>query len=333
MKKLILLLAFIYLTKTNAQTWVNIPDANFASYLQGLVPSAMSGTSLNITSTLVTVGTQTIIVQNLGISNLNGVQYFTSLTVLYCDYNFLTSLPILPNSLQILYCEQNSLTSLPTLPNSLKYLDCHINSLNNLPALPNTLQHLSCSNNSITSLPTLPNSLQYLDCSLNSLSNLPVLPPSLVNFYCYNNNISCFPTFPNSIAVIGINVNPYNCLPNYVLPAMNSYSNTPLCGPGNTNGCLFFVTGFEEFSANNYQIKLYPNPAKEMLNIELDPSTPLRVTDNKIQLQNALGHTLIDEKVVNQHSSFNIQQLKSGMYFLKVLQGDKVVTIKKIVKE
>ena len=99
MKKLIILISIIFIQKINAQTWVAIPDGNFASYLQSTMPSAMNGNSLNITSTLVTSGTQTINCGALGISNLSGIEYFTSLTYLSCTNNSLTSFPPLATTL------------------------------------------------------------------------------------------------------------------------------------------------------------------------------------------------------------------------------------------
>ena len=123
LRKIVLAAIFTLFISGNskAQTYVLIPDANFATYLQGLVPSAMSGNSLNITSTLVTTGIQAM-TPSVNIANLSGIQYFTSLTSLNCSYNPLTSLPTLPNSITFLACSGCYLTSLPALPSSLASL-------------------------------------------------------------------------------------------------------------------------------------------------------------------------------------------------------------------
>jgi len=52
---------------------------------------------------------------------------YDKVVYIYCDGNYLTSLPELPNSLQTLYCHCNYLTKLPELPNSLQILDCSYN--------------------------------------------------------------------------------------------------------------------------------------------------------------------------------------------------------------
>ena len=318
MKKFLLIALLICIKQINAQTYVAIPDSNFVHYLKTIVPTAFKGDSLNTSSTLVTTTTDSISVSSYSITNLSGIQYFTSLTYLECgtnslttlpalpntltyldcSYNFLDSLPVLPNSLNTLNCNSNklhtintfpnsltslscstnSLTSLPVLPSTLTYLNCFNNSLTNLPTLPNSLKTLNCAGNSLTNLPGLPNSLNTLQCNENSLTNLPTIPNSLVYLYCFNNsltslptlpdslqhllcyynqltslptlpntltyllcsynNIACFPTFPNSIGSFDIQPNPYNCLPNYItVMTGNSYTATPLCGIGNTNGC------------------------------------------------------------------------------------------------
>ncbi|MGZ3902064.1 MAG: hypothetical protein ACXVC6_00100 [Bacteroidia bacterium] len=135
MKKILSIIFITFCFGLKAQTWVTIPDANFVNYLQGLIPSAMNGNQMDITSPLVTTTTYSINVFNLNVSNLSGVQYFTSLTYLNCNsnMNYLSSLPSLPASLKTLYCSTNSLSSLPALPSTLTELDCSVNPISNLP--------------------------------------------------------------------------------------------------------------------------------------------------------------------------------------------------------
>lgn len=269
---------FFYLLVTlnfvsKAQTYVTISDANFVALLTTFyVPSAMNGNQMDTSSTAVTTLTS-IDVSNSSIHNLNGIQYFSSLqvlncqqnqltslptlpsslTTLDCDHNQLTILPVLPSSLSSLDCDQNQLTILPVLPNSLSFLSCAYNQLTSIPVLPYSLFQLNCNNNQLTSLPTLPNNLHYLYCNANQLTSLPTLGSSLSGFACDNNAISCFPTFPNSLIYMGdfvIIPNPFTCLPNYV-PAMDAATLLfPLCVTADTinniHGCPNSqgITGF-----------------------------------------------------------------------------------------
>ncbi len=134
---LIFIVAMFFNAK--AQNSIIIPDANFAAYLQGIVPTAMNGNQMDTTNPSVTITTDTIIAQNISISDLTGIQYFKSLT----------------------------------------YLDCRGNNLNNIPPLPHTLLHLCCFWNLLSSIPNVPNSLQYLDCSTNNITSVNSFPDSL----------------------------------------------------------------------------------------------------------------------------------------------------------
>ncbi|HEX7414968.1 MAG TPA: T9SS type A sorting domain-containing protein [Bacteroidia bacterium] len=234
MKKLLFTICFLSLGLLKAQTpYVAIPDSNFVHYLKTIVPTAFKGDSLNTSSTLVTTYTQTMNVQGLSIANLTGIQYFTSLTSLYCNSNSLTSLPALPNSITDLYCQNNSLTSLPTLPNSLTSLVCENNNLTTLPALPNSLMYFYCYSNSLTSLPALPNSLSYLACGTNSLTSLPALPNSLINLFCYSNSLTSLPALPNSLQRLSCEYNSLTTLPTLPnsLTQLVCYANSISCFP------------------------------------------------------------------------------------------------------
>ncbi|HTA63117.1 MAG TPA: PKD domain-containing protein, partial [Bacteroidia bacterium] len=265
MKKIIFILFAISILKANAQTWVTVTDPIFASYLRSIIPAAMHNDSLNTGSTLVTTSTKKIIVFNTGVSNIDAVQYFTSLDTLACSDNHLTHLPSLPSTLLFLNCAANSLTALPalppslvfldcqinyitlipTLPNTLTYFNCIVNSLSALPALPNTLTTIYCSHNSITTMPTLPTHLYDFDCGFNKLTALPTLPNSLHSFGCENNNISCFPNLPDSLGYdsshqlyrVDLYNNPFTCLPNYAQNLPADIMAYPLCSTGNSNNC------------------------------------------------------------------------------------------------
>jgi len=304
MKKLLLLLSIVTMRQIHGQIFVTIPDANFVTYLQGIVPTAMSGNQMNTSSSQVTSYTQTINVNSLSIANLSGVQYFTSIT--YLD------------------CGTNSLTSLPTLPNGLTYLDCTSNSLSTLPPLPNTLVHLTCFTNSLTTLPSIPNATTYLDCRYNALNILPALPNSLTYLNCGNNNITCFPNFPNSFAAgdFSIDPNPYNCLPNYISVMSAADLAKPLCAAGNSNGCAV-ATGINQIIYNT-QVAVYPNPTSDQFYIETNATDKLTV-----DLFDVNGRHVFS-KSVSDKSNISTATLDNGIYTLTITTADHV-TNKKLV--
>jgi hypothetical protein len=216
MKKIFFLLALaLCLTHVKAQ-FVIIPDANFASWLQTNIPSAMNGNQMDTTNMAITTHTY-LNIPNLGISDLSGVQFFDSLKALDCGYNQLTSLPSLPSRLLSLTCSQNQLTSIPSLPNVLGYLECSDNQLTNLPLLPGTIKYLYCSYNQLSNLPALSVSLQDVRCDHNILASFPSIPSSTKYLYCSYNNLTGLPSLPLGLLELICSYNQLNSLP--ILPS------------------------------------------------------------------------------------------------------------------
>ncbi|HWY97793.1 MAG TPA: SdrD B-like domain-containing protein [Bacteroidia bacterium] len=208
--------------------YVTIPDGNFAAYLNTVIPSAMkSGNQMDTTSTAVTSLRQ-IVVENMGITDLTGIQYFTSLTTLDCgsgspstDSNKITSLPRLPVTLDTLICGNNKLDSLPQLPPVLNCLDCYKNNLKILSVLPSGLQELSCYQNKLTSLPVLPATLTNLNCSANLIDSLPVLPAGLMYLWCYEDQLTYLPVLPSTLVLLIITKNQITTLPSLPQPLVD----------------------------------------------------------------------------------------------------------------
>ena len=240
-----------------AQT-VTIPDANFAAYLHSIVPSAINGNQLDTSSIVVKTYPDIIITTNLNISDLTGVQYFSSLQQLECPSNSITYIPVLPKSLKSIICDGNRLTSLPALPDSLLYLSCDNNQLTSLPFLPNSITTIMCGDNpyltgfpalpssltllwcgncALLTLPSLPDKLKNLDCSLNKLTILPPLPDKLLALGCGNNNLSRLPALPDSLQQLICINNNITCFPPFPtsITFMAIYNNPFNCLPNYVN--------------------------------------------------------------------------------------------------
>lgn len=100
MKKVLFLLLVLYSQLFTAKAqYVTIPDANFVTKLTQLFPSCMNGNQMDTTCFMI-VNATTVDVANSGIYDLEGVQYFDNLINLYCDSNYLSTLPPLPSNLE-----------------------------------------------------------------------------------------------------------------------------------------------------------------------------------------------------------------------------------------
>jgi len=87
------------------------------------------------------------------------------------------------------------------------------------------------------------------------------------------------------------------------------------------------AVGVEEFE-KNISVKIYPNPSKEMLNVELEILNDVL----RMQITNILGETMLNESIIIQHSTFNIQHFPSGIYFVHI-ETKKGKTVTKLIKE
>ena len=129
-----------------------------------------------------------------GIKSLKGIEYFTELELLSCNYNQLTSLDVSKNTaLKQLECSGNQLTSLDVSGCAeLEILRCYDNKLTSLDVSNNTaLTELWCSGNQLTSLDVSKNTaLTRLDCCYNQLTELDVSGcTALTDLECDNNQL------------------------------------------------------------------------------------------------------------------------------------------------
>jgi hypothetical protein len=159
---------------------VNIPDANFKAYLVGndLIDTNFDD-EIQVTEANAYVGG--IYCESLSISDLTGIEAFTSLTELYCGFNSLSSLDISNNAALIeLFCGTNNLSSLDLSNNTaLTYLRLDINNL----------IVLDVSNNvNITYLRFNGNAINDIDLSNNfALTDMICYGASLTTLDLHNN--------------------------------------------------------------------------------------------------------------------------------------------------
>ena len=151
----------------------NFPDANFRTVVKKFdtnQDSSLSDTEI--------AAVKKINCSNKGITNLKGIEYFTSLNILWCTDNQLTALDVSENTaLTKLNCCFNKLTSLDVSKNmALTILECNANRLTSLDVSKNTaLTELYCNENQLTSLDVSKNTaLISLSCVCNQLTSLDV---------------------------------------------------------------------------------------------------------------------------------------------------------------
>lgn len=265
MKKILITLICIFsINRANAQN-VNIPDANFkAALLANTAINTNADTDIQVSEAIAYTGN--IVVSNLNIGDLTGIEAFTNITNLDCSGNLLTSLDFTANTALInLYCSNNNqLTNLDVSGcTALVELFCGFNQLISLDVTENTaLTKLYCYFNSLTSLDVTANTaLLELNCMFNQLTNLDVIANTALTFlHCGVNQLTSIDVTANTALTY------LDCSGNQ-LPSLNITANTALT----------------DFYCDNNQltsIDVTANTALQVLDCSENPLTSLNVTAN-----------------------------------------------------
>ncbi len=314
----------------NGACTVNIPDANFKSYLLGSSAINTNGDT-EIQCSEATAFSGIINCTNMGISDLTGVEAFINAVNIKCPNNSLTTLDVSSNTgLMFLDCKFNNLTSITFGNNTLlESVDFGYNDISsiNLSTLP-----------ALESLTSQQNDLTILDVSSN---------PLLSTLSAQSNNIDSL-NLSNHSNIISISVddNPIHYLNlangNNTNISFYSSSNTPnlLCVEvddptySTTNWTIVdaannFSTDCSSFVGMNereFSFQIYPNPVSDILRIE---------TRNPDMI-NALRVVGMDGKVVwisYKVSQLDISILPSGMYVLELLLEDGQTSRQQLIKQ
>lgn len=148
--------------------YTKIPDENFEKRLIALKIDSGTPDGQVLTSSINTV--ETLDVSSKSITDLTGIEDFTALKELNCNYNEITNLNVSKNTqLTSLNLRSNKLTVLNISKNTLlNNLDASYNSLTALDLSANTkLTGLSCDSNKLTALDVSHLNLEGLNCSYN----------------------------------------------------------------------------------------------------------------------------------------------------------------------
>jgi hypothetical protein len=103
---------------------------------------------------------------------------------------------------------------------------------------------------------------------------------------------------------------------------------TPLTSGTGTLMAIGASVGVKE-NLYNGNVLVSPNPTNGILNISFSTIPQ----NTKIELYNSIGALVLAETMTIKNNTISVSDLSSGIYFLKVLEGNKVVAVKKVVKE
>ena len=241
-----------------------------------------------------------------------------------CVLNNLSSLNVAGlQELHTLNCGENELGVLNVSNNtSLFYLTCENNKITQLIFENNdSLKYLYCNNNNLSNfeLSNAPN-IVYIECANNLFSNLTVKHATLKHFFISENSQLNFLDITYAQGIRNLQLNNMSqpikvCVWELPFPPVDSiYIIVGDIGSPNITfeNCLDATHEvFEQF------IKVYPNPASEVLQIELNKGIE---NEYNLFLYNSNGISVFEKKCDSTLNEINlaIESLPQGVYFLEI---------------
>lgn len=94
---------------------------------------------------------------------------------------------------------------------------------------------------------------------------------------------------------------------------------------------LFLITGLEDEDRFGLAATVFPNPTSNYLTVEIKNYSP--DTAMEIFLFDAKGQQMHRQQVVDVQTQLEMEHLSSALYILKVIQGNKLVKVVKVIKK
>lgn len=304
------------------------------------------------------IGIKSLFVESQNITDLK-ISNTNILNDINCNSNQLTSIDISKaTSLVTLDCSSNKFTSLEIKSSSLKYLNCSSNQLSSIDiSKANSLNYLNCSSNQLTSI-DLSGAylLKNLNCSLNRLTFNTLPLRNDLNEYTYypqqtyrlpkTNYGILEPIDLSSLFISNGNFTNYYWRSNEILtsPIRYTYNNGVFSFQDECNNiyCLMTNSSFPNLTLRTnlinikkstsidesvINVKIYPNPIKDFLNIECLENI------SKIEIFTITGIKVYEKQGDNSTKmcipTFNFQ---NGFYIVKIFVNNGSFT-RKFLKE
>jgi Leucine-rich repeat (LRR) protein len=273
----------------------HFPDAIFRAFV-----STWTGVAENSTIGNNVISSKTALnCYNKGITNLQGIEYFTALTDLDCSYNQLAALDVSHNTkLTILNCCYNQLAALDVTHNTkLKTLLCDDNQLAALNVTHNTLlTDLRCHSNQITALDVSQNTkLLKLRCFSNKISALNV---------SHNTKLTLLNCDANQLTSINVNANTalidFECSNNQIT-ALNVIHNTALLVLDCSNNKIPSIDVTHNIKL--IMLQCHKNPFTSALNVTMDTAlTYLSCYKNQLSALDVTHNTKLTNLLCNNNN-------------------------------
>jgi hypothetical protein len=108
-------------------------------------------------------------------------------------------------------------------------------------------------------------------------------------------------------------------------------TNTTNCSSNATiTQSVSICTSLNSLLQNDLNYSIYPNPTSGIINIDLENKNNRLI---KIELLNAIGQVIMTETYESNRFTFNLHNYPAGIYFIKIIEQNKVIALEKIIKD
>jgi hypothetical protein len=93
------------------------------------------------------------------------------------------------------------------------------------------------------------------------------------------------------------------------------------------------TTGIEQFTKNNVQVKVFPNPGNGMLFIQMKDAANQPNENTSVEIYNTTGQKVSTQQLQNNETQFNLSGFSKGVYQIRLIQGNTLIYQGRVVKE
>ncbi len=155
------------------------------------------------------------------------------------------------------------------------------------------------------------------NAQLKVTSNFLARPKIEMGIINGNGSATYTKTIPN-----GINISSFNTIYFYC-QAFNAFWDFGSFTAFTNSNCA--TLGIDNFASTKF--KIYPNPCKAIINIDFDENTEVK----SLTVYSALGQkVLVSRELITSNTAINISALRTGIYFLELIDKENNTVIKKI---
>jgi len=133
----------------------------------------------------------------------------------------------------------------------------------------------------------------------------------------------------------GLNVTPIQLTSNYSFDALEgilfyAFGNFKLT-PRNNADFVNVVVGIKSLTSNEVETALYPNPAQNQINIQIDAAYAFNSLN--VQVVDLTGRVVLDTQINSAMSALNVEGLENGIYLVRISNGSETIHASKLIKK